>query len=118
LLKEHAESQLGPTNRFSARLALARVRLALDGAEARAAVEALLARQDGRVARDESPVGAAYVALERAALARALGDEAGRRRQLEFARGTFAAAPAPRMVAEVERELASAAGIPAPEGGY
>ncbi len=119
LLKDHTETQLGPTNRFSARLALARVRLGLDGAAARGAVEALLARQDERVARDESPIGAAYVALERAALARATGDEPGRRRQLEFARGIFAAAPAPRMVAEVDRELARGpAGIAVPEGGY
>jgi hypothetical protein len=105
-LRELADGQLVPTNRFSARLSLARVRLGLDGAAARVAVEALLASQSARVARDESPVGAAYVALERAALARVLGDEAGRRSQLEFARGAFAAAPAPRMVAEVDRELA------------
>jgi hypothetical protein len=114
-LHEVDDAQLGPTNRFSARLSLARVRLGLDGASARGAVEALLARQARRVARDESPVGAAFVALERAALARALGDETGRRTQLELARGAFAAAPAPRMVAEIERELA---GILPPEGGY
>jgi adenylate cyclase len=106
LLSPAAVSPLGPTNNFTPRLSLARVRLALDGATSRSSVEALLDRQAELVRRDESAVGAAFVAVERAALARVLGDVEECRNQLEFARGAFAAAPAPRRVAELDRELA------------
>ncbi len=106
-LRSDTDIQLGPTVRFSARLSMARVRLALDGKGARARVEALLDRQADRVRRDESLTGAAFVALERASLARVLGDEAGSRTQLELALRAFKAAPAPRLVAEVEAELES-----------
>jgi class 3 adenylate cyclase len=105
-LRSDAVNQLGPTHRYSARLSLARVRLGLEGVNARARIEALIDRQAELVRRDESTIGAAFIALERAALARALGNATEVRSQLEFARAAFAAAPAPRMVDEVDRELA------------
>jgi class 3 adenylate cyclase len=101
-----SQSEVGPTFRFSWQLSLARVVLALDGASARTQVEHYLDLASERPAVDESRVGAAYVSLERAELARVLGDEAGWRSQLESARRGFASGPVPRLVAEVDQQLA------------
>jgi class 3 adenylate cyclase/tetratricopeptide (TPR) repeat protein len=100
------QSEVGLTFRFTWQISLARVVLALDGAPARARVEHYLDLASERPARDQSLVGAAYVALERAELARVLGDEAGWRSHLESARRGFASGPAPRMVADVDQQLA------------
>ena len=88
-----SQAEVGPTFRFTWQLSLARVVLGLDGAAARAQVEHYLDLASERPRREESLVGAAYVSLERAELARALGDEADWRGQLESARARLRERP-------------------------
>ncbi|MFI5314188.1 MAG: AAA family ATPase [Myxococcota bacterium] len=100
------DEQFGPTVPVSPRLSLTRARLALDGVSARPAVEALLDAQAERELRHGSPVSDAYIALERAELARVLGDESGWRGHLEIALRGFASGPVPRLVEWTNRQLA------------
>jgi class 3 adenylate cyclase len=99
-------SQVGPTFRFSWPLCLARILLGLEGVSARSRVERYLDHASARAALDGFAAGAAYVSLERARLAQLLGDEAGWRSELESARRGFASGPVPRLVEEVDQQLA------------
>ena len=108
------ETWSGPVSQTAWPLCLARVLLALEGPAARERVERYLDLASERTRLDESPVGAAYVSLERARLAQVLGDEAGWRRELESARSGFASGPVPILVADVDRQLARGFAVPAP----
>jgi hypothetical protein len=72
-----------------ARLARVRVLRALDGADARAAIEASLDRSDTLIEQSGARVFAPFVLEERARLAELLGDAETCSRQLEAARVLF-----------------------------
>jgi hypothetical protein len=91
-----------------ARLAKARIILRSEGAAARAQLEAAFASIDDLVAETGSGTGEPYVRLERAELARLVGDQPTWERELRAARAQFAEWDAPLMVAKVDALLAEA----------
>ena len=88
-----------------ARCTLARVRLRTRPAAARDVIEAELARADALVEETGARGLAPFVLAERAALARALGDEAGWEDRLREAQRLWAALGAPARVDQIEAEL-------------
>jgi hypothetical protein len=84
---------------------LARVLLASSGAAARSAVEAALAAAQAQVDQSGERVHQPFIHLARAELATALGDAAGRRRELREAHRLFTEMGAPIRAAAIEREL-------------
>lgn len=87
-------------------LSLARVLLRLDAAGARDAIEAALTRAELLTGETGLISNMPLVHLERAALARLTGDEAGRRRALHEAHRLFTEIGAPMRAEQVARELA------------
>jgi hypothetical protein len=86
---------------------LARVLLASSGAAARAAVEAALGAAQAQVDRSGERMHQPHIHLARADLAAALGDAAGRQRELGEAQRLFTEMGAPIRAAQVARELAA-----------
>jgi hypothetical protein len=103
-----AAAQQRGTRSFAARayMALARVLLHSEGAAARRQLEAIFAAIDSLIAETGAVSFAAYMRLDRAELARLLGDREGWRRELDAARAQFVAMDAPAMVARVDALLA------------
>jgi len=88
-----AASQQGANRSFEciSCLALARTRRMLDGTDARAAIEALLARVEALIAATGAALYAPHVHEERAALSEMLGDRESAQRELRTAHELFAA---------------------------
>jgi hypothetical protein len=86
-------------------LTLARVLLASSGSSARAAVEAALAAAQARVDGSGERVHQPHIHLVRAELAAALGDAAGRTRELREAHRLFIEMGTPLRAEQVAREL-------------
>jgi tetratricopeptide (TPR) repeat protein len=87
-------------------LARARVRLATEGAPARARVEADLRDAAALIDATEARAYAPGVNVERAELARVVGDEVGRQRELHEAHRLFTAMGAAARAEEVAKETA------------
>ncbi|MGH7288615.1 MAG: hypothetical protein ACREI8_11415, partial [Myxococcota bacterium] len=96
-----------------ARLAVARVLRATEGVAARDAIESQLDAAASIVEATGIAAYAPFVAEERAALARVIGDAAGWERSLREAERLFAEMGAPRQVERLVREL-SAQPAPSP----
>jgi len=88
-----------------AQLALARVLLRADPAAARAEIETALARAEALTEETGLLSNAPFIHLERAALARANGDEATRQRELRQAHRLFTEMGATARAEQVAREL-------------
>jgi len=88
---------------------LARVLRRADGAPARDAIAAALARAEALITQTAAELYAPELHRERAALAKLLGDSAAHARELREALRLYAEMGAPLRVAEIERELAEAA---------
>ena len=88
-----------------AQLALARVLLRADPAGARAAIDAALARAEALTEESGLLSNAPVIHLERARLARAMGDEGARERELREAERLFIEMGAPIRAALVAKEL-------------
>jgi len=88
-----------------AQLALARVLLRVDAAGARAAIDAALARAEALTEETGLLSNAPVIHLERARLARAVGDEGARERELREAERLFTEMGAPIRAAQVAKEL-------------
>jgi tetratricopeptide (TPR) repeat protein len=82
-------------------LAVARARLAIDGAAAREKIEASLDRLAAIIARSDARLHEPWLHELRAELATALGDSQTRQRQLRTAQGLFAAIGAEKHAARV-----------------
>src|SRR5438094_5078436 len=97
-------------------LARARVRLATEGAPARARIEADLRDAAALIDATEARAYAPEVNVERAELARVVGDEVGRQRELREAHRLFTEMGATARAEQVARELGSStestSGIP------
>ena len=91
-----------------ANLALARVLQRVDGAAAAGDIRAALDRAETLVDETGAETMRPFVHRQRAELARLLGDEAGRRRELAEAERLFAAMGAAENAAAVARELGRA----------
>jgi hypothetical protein len=91
---------------YHGHVTLARVLLASSGAAARPAVEAALATAQAQVDKSGERVHQPHIHLARAGLAAALGDAAGRVRELREAHGLFTEMGAPLLAEQVARELA------------
>jgi len=89
-----------------AQLALARVLIRTEGADAREQIEAALARVETLVEETGARMWLPFLHERRADLARALGDEAGRERELREAHRLFAEIGAEGHAARLARELA------------
>ncbi len=90
-----------------AQLALARVLLRADPAGARVEIETALARAEALTEETGLLSNAPFIHLGRAALARANGDEVGRRRELGEAHRLFTEMGATARAEQVARELGS-----------
>ncbi len=91
-------------------ITLARVLLASSGAAARAEVEAALAAMQARVDRSGERLHQPFIHLARAELAAALGDPAGRERELREAQRLFTEMGAPIRAAQVAKDTGQAHG--------
>jgi tetratricopeptide (TPR) repeat protein len=98
-----------PMHELPAQLVLARVLRRADGAPARDAIEAVLARAEALIAQTGAALYSPELHRERAALAKLLGDLAAHARELSEALRLYAQMGAPLRVAEIERELAETA---------
>jgi hypothetical protein len=83
------------------------VRIATEGAPARSRVEADLRDAAAVIEATEARVFTPHVNIERAALARVLGDEATRQHELREAHRLFTAMGATARAEQVTRELGS-----------
>jgi tetratricopeptide (TPR) repeat protein len=97
------------TRSFEARayMALARVLLGTEGAAARQQLEAIFAAIDVLIAETGALSFEAHMRLDRAELARLLGDRESWQRELRAARAQFLAMDAPKMVAKADALLAA-----------
>jgi len=95
------------TFEVEAQLALARVRRGAEGLSARPAIEAALERALALIRETGARGFEPHVYLERAALARLIGDEVAHQRELREAHRLFTEMGAPIRAAEVAKELAS-----------
>jgi hypothetical protein len=86
-------------------LARAHVLIATEGAAARSRIEADLDDADAVIEATEARVFTPQVHVERAALARVLGDEAARQRELREAQRLFTAMGATARAEQVAKEL-------------
>jgi class 3 adenylate cyclase/tetratricopeptide (TPR) repeat protein len=97
------------------RCVFAQILLRTEGSAAREAIDAELARADAIIEDTGARAYAPFVLVERAALARALGDEAGHGRQLRDAQRLWiemgATGWAERVAQELEQEAATAASL-------
>ena len=102
-----AAAQQRGTRSFEARayMALARVLLHTEGAAARQQLEAIFAAIDALIAETGALSFEAHMRLDRAELARLLGDRAAWEHDLNAARTQFVAMDAPKMVAKVDALL-------------
>jgi len=94
-----------PVQEIRGQLGLARALRHAEGLEAQGAIEAALGRSRALVEETGARLYAPRIHLEPAELARLLGDEAGRRRELAEALRLFAAMGAEERVARIAREL-------------
>jgi hypothetical protein len=88
-----------------AQLARTRVLRRLEGPAARAAIEDALARAQAIAEDTEARIHEPSILCERAALARLLGDEAGRQRHLRAAQSLWARAGRPLRAQRIAREF-------------
>jgi tetratricopeptide (TPR) repeat protein len=91
---------------YQGSITLARVLLASSGAAARSAIEAALEAAQARVDRFGERVHQPFIHLARADLAAALGDAAGRERELREAQRLFREMGVPIRAEQMARELA------------
>jgi len=94
-------------NEPAAQIALTRVLLRAEGAGARSAIEAALDRASTLLRETGAKIHEPGVHIERAELARLLGDEATRQRELREAHRLFTAMGATARAEEVARQLTS-----------
>jgi class 3 adenylate cyclase/tetratricopeptide (TPR) repeat protein len=101
-----------PVREIAALLARARVLLASDGAGAAPEIETVLRDATALVEKTEARAYAPFVHVERANVARLVGDEAARQRELGEAHRLFTAIGAPIRAEQVARELGSSVESP------
>ncbi len=94
-------------HRADAHILLARARRLAEGAAAREAIAAALARATAFVEESGARLHLPFIHAERAALAQLVGDEAGHVRELREAQRLFTQIGAPLRAAQMARELGS-----------